>query len=148
MPHRHALPPRQARVSWLRNDYLRSSTGRPEQRGAAPVFDGSKSEAAKQRLALRVVRELASQPAAEGDVSLGTRVQRARIVLPPSALSRPGIDPDHHLVAGFTVRAPGEVAAGVLARQLVDPGQGLKELELDGLAPDLDVAVGALQIRN
>ena len=63
--------------------------------------------------------------------------------LPPSALPGPGIDADRHLVAVLAVLASGEVGAGVLARQLVDPGQGLEQLERDDLAPDLEVAVRA-----
>ena len=62
--------------------------------------------------------------------------------VPPSALPRPGIDADRHLVPVLAVRSPGEVAARVLARELVDPGQGLEELELDDLAPDLEVTIG------
>src|SRR5688500_10856073 len=60
---------------------------------------------------------------------------------PPSALPRPGIDADRHLVAVLAVRSPGEVASRVLARELVDPGQCLEQLERNDLAPDLVVTV-------
>jgi hypothetical protein len=61
----------------------------------------------------------------------------------PSALASPGLDPDRHIIAALTVRAPGEVPARVFARQLVDPDEGLIQFEGDDLSPDFEVAARA-----